>query len=443
MDASEATLLLAAEIGNFPLLEYILGTGGVDVNVQEPKTKRTALHLASIKGRADMVLALIKAGANPKLSDAFGKNPADYSTLSKVIYETLPGTITREKTPPSSQDYSFSEDLLDSSEEIELLVYDQIRDDNYLLGGIFVHLDDSLQQVHQRILDEIDNIPEEFTLSRHNGSVPVFINQKQMSQSVGKIFRKSQPEDRVVIICPLHPPPYAHSVGGRSSASNSLHRARPWLTPSAQQEAVLIADEDYEALKCDHTMKLFLVGDSSVGKSSLLARFAENQYRQHATATIGVDYKVRMMRLDGKLIKLQIWDTAGQERFRTITKGYFRRACGAILVYDVTNRVSFENMRNWLEEVVRNSEDDLSVVLVGNKCDDETGRQVSLQEGRQLAQDLDLLFFEASAKDDISVMDLFTILVRDYLYKPKPANQAEESGGVSLTPSQKKEGCCF
>ncbi|CAN6475599.1 unnamed protein product [Victoria cruziana] len=119
----------------------------------------------------------------------------------------------------------------------------------------------------------------------------------------------------------------------------------------------------------DYLFKLLLIGDSSVGKSCLLLRFADDSYVDSYISTIGVDFKIRTMELDGKTIKLQIWDTAGQERFRTITSSYYRGAHGIIIVYDVTEKESFNNVKQWLNEIDRYASDTVCKLLVGNKCD--------------------------------------------------------------------------
>ena len=126
----------------------------------------------------------------------------------------------------------------------------------------------------------------------------------------------------------------------------------------------------------DYLFKLLLIGDSGVGKSCLLLRFADDTYTESYISTIGVDFKIRTIELDGKTIKLQIWDTAGQERFRTITSSYYRGAHGIIVVFDVTDQESFNNVKQWLHEIDRYASADVKKLLVGNKCDLTTKKQV-------------------------------------------------------------------
>eukprot|EP01083_Nonionella_stella_P109907 321089_1 len=125
----------------------------------------------------------------------------------------------------------------------------------------------------------------------------------------------------------------------------------------------------------DYLFKLVLIGDSGVGKSCLLLRFADDSFTDSYISTIGVDFRFRTVNIDMKTVKLQIWDTAGQERFRTITSAYYRGAHGIIIVYDITDKESFDNIREWLFEVSRFAADDVSMLLVGNKSDLSEKRQ--------------------------------------------------------------------
>ncbi|KAF8404299.1 hypothetical protein HHK36_009182 [Tetracentron sinense] len=132
----------------------------------------------------------------------------------------------------------------------------------------------------------------------------------------------------------------------------------------------------------DYLFKLLIIGDSSVGKSCLLLRFADDSYVDSYISTIGVDFKIRTVELDGKTIKLQIWDTAGQERFRTITSSYYRGAHGIIIVYDVTEMESFNNVKQWLNEIDRYANDSVCKLLVGNKCDLVENKVVDTQTAK-------------------------------------------------------------
>ncbi|RXW17379.1 hypothetical protein EST38_g8471 [Candolleomyces aberdarensis] len=187
-------------------------------------------------------------------------------------------------------------------------------------------------------------------------------------------------------------------------------------------------------------VKLLLIGNSSVGKSSLLLRFSDEQWlpEDESSATIGVDFRVHKMEVNGKKVKLSIWDTAGQERFRTITSSYYRGAQGIILVYDVANRESFDALPRWYSELETYVSDSVVKILVGNKVDKEYSRQVTVAEGQQFANRMKSLFIEASAKTAIGVKDIFRELVEEILNTPelwdnasnKPQNTAHGNGGV-------------
>uniref|UniRef100_A0A5F5PFA9 small monomeric GTPase n=1 Tax=Equus caballus TaxID=9796 RepID=A0A5F5PFA9_HORSE len=163
----------------------------------------------------------------------------------------------------------------------------------------------------------------------------------------------------------------------------------------------------------DYLFKLLLIGDSGVGKTCVLFRFSEDAFNSTFISTIGIDFKIRTIELDGKRIKLQIWDTAGQERFRTITTAYYRGAMGIMLVYDITNEKSFDNIRNWIRNIEEHASADVEKMILGNKCDVNDKRQVSKERGEKLALDYGIKFMETSAKANINVENAFFTLARD------------------------------
>jgi small GTP-binding protein len=132
----------------------------------------------------------------------------------------------------------------------------------------------------------------------------------------------------------------------------------------------------------DFLFKLLLIGDSGVGKTCILVRFSEDAFNSTFISTIGIDFKIRTVEIDGKKIKLQIWDTAGQERFRTITTAYYRGAMGIMLVYDVTSEKSFDNIRNWIRNIEENASSDVDKMILGNKCDLSESRVISTERGK-------------------------------------------------------------
>jgi len=161
----------------------------------------------------------------------------------------------------------------------------------------------------------------------------------------------------------------------------------------------------------DYIFKLLVIGDSGVGKSCLLLRFADDEFTTSHISTIGVDFKIRTIVIDGKIIKLQIWDTAGQERFRTITSSYYRGAHGILIVYDVCNKTTFNNVPIWLQEIETSASKNVDVILVGNKSDMSHSRKVSELEGFHFAETHNLPFFETSAKNSTNVDKCFEMLV--------------------------------
>ncbi|CAH8476761.1 unnamed protein product [Heterobilharzia americana] len=170
--------------------------------------------------------------------------------------------------------------------------------------------------------------------------------------------------------------------------------------------------------KCyDHLFKLLLIGDSGVGKTSILFRFSEDEFNSTFIATIGIDFKIRTIDIDGKKIKLQIWDTAGQERFRTITTAYYRGAMGIMLVYDVTNRCSFSSIKTWMNNIDQHGNQDVERMLLGNKCDADEAREIPYKEGLEYANSHGIRFMETSAKSGINVTEAFKALAQDIKVK--------------------------
>nr|AAB28535.1 ras-related GTP binding protein possessing GTPase activity [Oryza sativa] len=196
----------------------------------------------------------------------------------------------------------------------------------------------------------------------------------------------------------------------------------------------------------DYLFKLLLIGDSGVGKSCLLLRFADDSYLESYISTIGVDFKIRTVEQDGKTIKLQIWDTAGQERFRTITSSYYRGAHGIIVVYDVTDQESFNNVKQWLNEIDRYASENVNKLLVGNKCDLAENRVVSYEAGKALADEIGIPFLETSAKDATNVEKAFMTMAGEI--KNRMASQGRTNASKPATvqmprqPVAQQSSCC-
>ncbi|KAK2707632.1 ras-related protein ORAB-1-like [Artemia franciscana] len=198
----------------------------------------------------------------------------------------------------------------------------------------------------------------------------------------------------------------------------------------------------------DYLFKLLLIGDSGVGKSCLLLRFADDTYTESYISTIGVDFKIRTIELEGKTIKLQIWDTAGQERFRTITSSYYRGAHGIIVVYDVTDQESFNNVRQWLEEIDRYACENVNRLLVGNKCDLAAKKVVDYQIAKDYADQLGIPFLETSAKNATNVEQAFLKMASEIKNRTAPSSvPMGQSQGIQIGDRNRpveapKSGCC-
>jgi Ras-related protein Rab-1A len=196
----------------------------------------------------------------------------------------------------------------------------------------------------------------------------------------------------------------------------------------------------------DYLFKLLLIGDSGVGKSCLLLRFADDSYLESYISTIGVDFKIRTVELDGKTIKLQIWDTAGQERFRTITSSYYRGAHGIIVVYDVTDQESFNNVKQWLNEIDRYASESVNKLLVGNKSDLTAKKVVDYQTAKAFADEIGIPFLETSAKNATNVEQAFMTMAAEI--KNRMASQpalSAKANTVNVSKSQPlntKSSCC-
>lgn len=174
-------------------------------------------------------------------------------------------------------------------------------------------------------------------------------------------------------------------------------------------EFSIMEDEEGE----EYLFKVVIIGDSAVGKSNLLSRYARNEFNINSKATIGVEFQTQSMEIDGKEVKAQIWDTAGQERFRAVTSAYYRGAVGALVVYDISRRSTFDSVARWLDELKTHSETTVARMLVGNKSDLENIRDVSVEEGKSLAEAEGLFFIETSALDSTNVIKAFEIVIRE------------------------------
>jgi Ras-related protein Rab-1A len=163
--------------------------------------------------------------------------------------------------------------------------------------------------------------------------------------------------------------------------------------------------------------KILLLGDSGVGKSCIIIRYIENNFSTNLMNSIGVDFKLKNIQIDNKNIKLQIWDTAGQERFRTITTSYYKGAHAILIVFDLSDRESFEHVRNWMADIDKFAKEGVYRILVGNKCDLENSRKVRKEEGNEIANKYGIKYIETSAKETTNIDDLFESTAKHLLSK--------------------------
>jgi Ras-related protein Rab-8A len=243
---------------------------------------------------------------------------------------------------------------------------------------------------------------------------------------------------------------------------SNLNQPKPQvnnITMFQQKSPIEDCNGPFSPIGCDvdGIIKVLLIGNSSVGKSCMLARYSEGEFPEGQKATIGIDFKLRQLDIDGRIVKLQIWDTAGQEQFRTITRAYYRGAAGVLIIYDVTDEKSFRDVNNWYISVEENTGPETVVVLCANKCDidikeDESPgvvenenaqerkeeeeeeeeekeyvsqprRVVSAERGQALANEFKIPYFETSAKDDVGVDELFLEISKLCLNRSKSENE--------------------
>ncbi|XP_052262531.1 ras-related protein Rab-37-like isoform X2 [Dreissena polymorpha] len=194
----------------------------------------------------------------------------------------------------------------------------------------------------------------------------------------------------------------------------------------------------------DNTYKVMLIGDSGVGKTCLLVRFKDGAFLSGSfISTVGIDFRNKVVEVDGTKVKLQIWDTAGQERFRSVTHAYYRDANALLLLYDVTNRSSFDNIRAWLTEINEYAQEDVVIMLLGNKADMAGERIIRAEDGEKLAKDHGVAFMETSAKTGMNVELAFMAIARDLKMKKTRQPMDPTFNVAAYVDSQKKTpGCC-
>jgi len=195
----------------------------------------------------------------------------------------------------------------------------------------------------------------------------------------------------------------------------------------------------------DLLFKLLLIGDSGVGKTCILFRFSDDAFNTTFISTIGIDFKIKTIELRGKKIKLQIWDTAGQERFHTITTSYYRGAMGIMLVYDITNAKSFDNIAKWLRTIQEHANVEVEKMILGNKCDMEDKRVITKERGEVIAKENGVKFLETSAKTNVNIEKAFVELSESILDKfpgvQEPGHAQDQIAALNQN-SKQSQRCC-
>jgi Ras-related protein Rab-1A len=202
----------------------------------------------------------------------------------------------------------------------------------------------------------------------------------------------------------------------------------------------------------DYLYKILLIGNSSVGKSSIFNRYVDNSYCDLSISTIGVDFKIKTLKVNDKFVKLQIWDTNGQERFKAITNSYYRNSHGIIVVFDITDKKSFIHLKNWFNDIDKYAKDAYKI-LVGNKCDLEHNREVTYEDAKEFADTNELMYIEVSAKKSINIDIIFETLTAELIKNTDKYNNTinnyqkvlNTKGYISLKEKEKdslKKTCC-
>ena len=192
----------------------------------------------------------------------------------------------------------------------------------------------------------------------------------------------------------------------------------------------------------DIVFKILMLGDSEVGKSCFLMRYSDNVFVENYITTIGLDYKLKTIKLDsGKIIKVQLWDTAGQDKYRTIAKNYYKGSHGILLLYDTTKMSSFENIREWIQDIRQEVCPKSIIFLIGNKIDLTEQRKIAKEQGEELAEEFKIPFFEASAKSGENVDEVFKALYEKII---EAYGDLEKEKGTKLNKKKQNKGkCCF
>ena len=207
-------------------------------------------------------------------------------------------------------------------------------------------------------------------------------------------------------------------------------------------DSISVEEEFY-----DLKIRVMLIGDSNVGKTSIIKRYCKNQFSPSYISTVGIDFETKYLKINGKMVNLQIWDTAGQERYKVLAKNYFKNSDGFIIVYDITDKKTFNNVANWITQIKESASENVKSVLLGNKSDLDQLRQVETIDGKNLADNYHFKFYETSAQKGYNINKVFVDLVKEFLNDDNFVNDSERTSSLSeqrtlSTARNKKIKCC-
>ncbi|XP_078332284.1 EF-hand calcium-binding domain-containing protein 4B-like isoform X5 [Crassostrea virginica] len=404
----------------------------------EAETRRFAV---SETDSTDDLHQILESEANAKRQCFRNQDPVKRGSILGNYFPPSRGRI--DSTQESISEFSNDEDLVDSAPH-----HHSLHDITGITDDIECD-DEVISHQHTQSLDHVDS---HYGIGIKGSEVMESQNLDQTTSSDGEINVRN-PRERHKQHKRQRKKAHKSTVDENRSDSNTniLEDTNDRLfrngifpeSPRGQPVGEDKTDEEMTPPPRQRLFKVVFVGDSGVGKSSFIHRFCNNQFNPTFSATIGVDFQVKSIVMEGQVIVLQLWDTAGQERFRSITKQYFRKADGVILMYDVTTEATFTNVRNWVTSIKEGVEEGTALVVVGNKTDlieEQDRRAVKAKDGNKLAAEYDASFFEVSAKSGDKIRECMEALAR--ILKEREDDEIEKALHLEDTVKKKKGGCC-
>ncbi|XP_065941941.1 EF-hand calcium-binding domain-containing protein 4B isoform X6 [Magallana gigas] len=387
----------------------------------EAETRRFAV---SETDSSDDLHQILESEANAKRQCFRNQDPAKRGSILGNYFPPSRGRM--DSTKESISEFSNDEDLEESPPH-----HHSLHDITDITDDIECD-DEVISHQHTQSLDHVDS---HYGKGIERSEIKDSHNLDQTTSSDGEINVRNTRERHK-----------QHKRQRKKAHKATVDENRNGIVPESPRGQPVGEDKTDEEVTPPPRQRLFkvvFVGDSGVGKSSFIHRFCNDQFNPTFSATIGVDFQVKSIVMEGQVIVLQLWDTAGQERFRSITKQYFRKADGVILMYDVTTEATFTNVRNWITSIQEGVEEGTALVLVGNKTDlieEQDRRAVKVKDGNKLAAEYDASFFEVSAKSGTKVKECMESLAR--ILKEKEDDEIEKALHLEDGVKKKKGGCC-